>query len=135
VKTRLSPRLLLALLGTIVVCTISCGDYAIQLPRGYSLVRVYSGTLEISRPDRGMVIPATVDRYAVIGSLIIGHTSLAREEPERDLSKPGYFIIDTQSDGVKQGLDKNSWLESLRLVGIMSEPKLHSPSRFDKNYR
>jgi len=82
-----------------------------------------------------MVIPATVDGYAVVGSLIIGHTSLAREEPERDLSKPGYFIIDTQSNGVKQSLDKNSWLESLKLLGIMGEPKLHRPSRFDKNYR
>jgi hypothetical protein len=124
----------LALVCLVVVGTISCGDYSVSLPGGYSLVRVYSQTVEISHPDQGIVIAASIDGYEVVGSLIVGHTRLADDPPESDYSKPGYFIIDTQTHEAKQGLDKSIWVKALRAAGIASEPKLHKPSRFDRNY-
>lgn len=88
----------------------------------------------ISRPGEGIVIEATIDGYAVVGSLVVGHASLADHPPESESSKPGYFILDTQTHEAKQGLDKSSWLEALRAAGVPGEPKLHRPSRFDRNY-
>jgi hypothetical protein len=118
-----------------VVGTISCGDYSVQLPGGYSLERVYGQTVLISRPyHEGVIINASVDDYAVVGRLIVGHVRLADQAPESDYSKPGYFIIDTQTNEAKQGLDKNSWLQALKDAGVSGEPKLHRPSPLDKNY-
>ena len=124
----------LALVCLVVVGTISCGDFSVHLPGGYSLVRVYGQTVLISRPGEGVVIEASIDGYAVVGSLIVGHTKLADHPPESDYSKPGYFIIDTQTHEAKQGLDKSSWLKALKAAGVSDEPKLHRPSRFDREY-
>ena len=133
-KVRVSGGTFLALVCLFVVGTISCGDYSVRLPGGYSLVRVYSQAVVISHPDKGIVIEANIDRYAVVGSLVVGHVSLADLSPESDNSKPGYFILDTQTHEAKQGLDKSSWLQALRVAGVTGEPKLDRPSRFDRNY-
>ncbi len=133
-KVRVSGGIYLALVCLVVVGTISCGDYSVQLPGGYSLVRVYGQTVLISRPGEGVVIEASIDGYAVVGSLIVGHVRLADHPPESDYSKLGYFIIDTQTHEAKQGLDKSSWLQALRVAGVTGEPKLDRPSRFDRNY-
>jgi hypothetical protein len=117
------------------VGTVSCGDFSVELPGGYSLVRVYGQTVLISGPShQGVVIEASIDGYAVIGSLVVGHARIADQPPESEYSKPGYFILDTHTHEAKQGLEKSSWLEALRAAGIPTEPKLHRPSRFDKNY-
>jgi len=134
VKVRVSGGIYLALVCLVVVGTISCGDYSVLLPGGYSLVRVYGQTVLISHPGEGVVIEASIDGYAVVGSLIVGHTRLADHPPESDYSKPGYFIIDTQTHEAKQGLDKSSWLKALKAAGVPGEPKLHRPSRFDRDY-
>jgi hypothetical protein len=134
VQVRVSGRTSFALICLVVVGTISCGDYSVQLPGGYSLVRVYGQTVLISHFAEGVVIGASIDGYAVVGSLIVGHTKLADQPPESEYSKPGYFIIDTQTHDSKQGLDKTNWLKSLKAAGISVEPNLHRPSRFDKEY-
>lgn len=113
----------------------ACGDYAIQLPGKYQLTRVHGAAVVINHPDRGVIIDANVDGYALMGKLIVGHVSLAEHAPERELSRPGYFIVDTSTDHVEQGLDKNSWLNVLRAAGITQEPKLAKPSRFDSDYQ
>lgn len=91
-KVSVSRRTFSALLWVIVVGTISCGDYSIRLPGGYSLVRVYSRALVVSHPDTGIVIEANVDNYAVIGSLIVGHVSLAERDPEKEFSRPAILF-------------------------------------------
>ena len=133
-RALVSRKMYLVLACLVVVGTISCGDYSVQLPGGYSLVRVYGQTVLISRPGEGVVIEASIDNYAVVGSLIVGHSRLADQPPESEYSKPGYFIIDTQTHEAKQGLDKSSWLKALKAAGVSGEPKLHRPSRSDRNY-
>ncbi len=113
---------------------LGCGDYSIRLPGGYSLVRVYAGAVLIHHPEKGIVVNAHIDGYKVHGELVIGHVLSAELPPEKDYSKPGYFILNTKTHEVKEGLDKQTWLNSLRTIGIASEPRLSKPSRFDKNY-
>mgnify|MGYP000294716043 CR=1 FL=1 len=124
------------LLGTVVLAISilwimfrTGGDYAITLPNNYSLVRVYSGAVLIAHDKDGVVVEANVDGYAIVGSLIVGHSSKAEMEPERDLSKPGYFVLDTVSHSVIQGLDKKNWLTQLGGHGILTEPVLIRPER------
>ena len=107
-----------------------CGDYGIRLPGGYSLDRIYAGAVLISHPEKGIVITAHIDRYTVRDKLVIGHVSPAELPPESDYSRPGFFLLNTETHEVKQGLDKQTWLDSLREVGITHEPNLIKPSRF-----
>jgi hypothetical protein len=111
-----------------------CGDYAIRLPGDYRLTRIYAGAVLINHPDRGIAVDANVDGYKVIGQYLVGHTSQAEQEPEKGYSKPGYFLVDTKAGSAKQGMTKGAWLDELRRVGITEEPKLDTPSRFDKEY-
>lgn len=122
----------------------ACGDYEIRLPGGYYLVRVYAGAYIISfrgqdgqsRTDE-VVVNATVDSYQVLDGLIVGHVSTLdyMSPEEKEVSKPGYFILNTKTHEVKQGLDKKAWLDSLNALGVSSVPRLDKPSRFDRDYQ
>lgn len=119
----------------IAATAVGCGDYAVRLPGGYELTRVYAGAVLIARPDHeGLAVNANIDRYAVVGHLVVGHVSLAKHEFERSLSKPGYFVLDTNNGDVKVGMDLESWRLELREMGVSPEPPLAEPSRFDRNY-
>jgi hypothetical protein len=128
-------KLLLGLLFCIFLGSLfGCGDYAVSLPGGYSLVRIYGGAILISHSSKGVVINANIDSYKVLDELIVGHVTVAELPPEKDYSKPGYFIINTKTHEVGEGLDRMAWLEALRKINIVTEPKLSKPSRFDKDY-
>ena len=119
---------------SILISVPACGDYSVSLPGGYSLVRIYAGAVLISHAEKGVVIEANIDGYKVIGGLVVGHVIAAELPPEKAFSKPGYFILNTQTHEIKQGLNKKDWLDSLQSLGIHGEPHLGKPSRFDKNY-
>jgi len=122
-------------LALIVVLSISaCGDYSVRLPGGYTLIRVYAGAVLINHPAKTEWIKANIDGYKVLNELVVGHVIIAEHSPEREMSKPGYFILNTKTHEMKQGLDKKAWLGSLQALGITDEPILSKPSRFDKNY-
>ncbi len=108
-----------------------CGDYSVSLPGGYELTRVYAGTVLIHHPEKGVVVDANVDAYDVTDGFVIGHVSIADELPEKEFSKPGYFILNTKTHELKQGLDREGWVKSLKAVGKTIEPVLKSPSRYD----
>lgn len=112
----------------------ACGDYSIRLPGNYALTRVYAGAVLINHPEKGVVIDANIDGYKVLGDLVVGHVTVAEESPEKEMSKPGYFIVNTKTHEVKQGLDKKAWLDALQAHGIGNEPNLGKPSRFDREY-
>jgi hypothetical protein len=113
----------------------ACGDYSIRLPGNYALTRVYAGAVLINHPEKGVVIDANIDAYAVLGSLVVGHVAVAEQSPEKELSKPGYFILNTKTHEVRQGLDKKVWLDSLKTLGTTTEPSLGKPSRFDRDHK
>lgn len=123
---------------TMVFSMTACGDYKIHLPGGYSLVSVYAGAVLIAGDHvRGVVINSNVDSYKVLNELVVGHVNTPDHlsPEEKDVSKPGYFILNTKTHEVKEGLDKKAWLDTLRALGVNNEPGLSKPSRFDKDYQ
>lgn len=133
----------LVLILTLGLGITACGDYQIRLPGGYYLTRVYARAFLISysgsdgqNTSGEVVVNATVDRYKVLDSLVVGHVSTLdyMSPEEKAASKPGYFIVNTKTHEVKQGLDKKTWLASLQSFGFTGEPDLSKPSRFDKSY-
>lgn len=129
---RIRPAGFIAILAAMLLQ--ACGDYSIRLPGNYRLTRIYADALLINHPDRGISVDANVDRYKVIGDYVIGHVSAADLPPEKKHSKPGYFIVNTKLHSTRQGLDKKTWLDELRKLGIKEEPTLEKPSRFDRDY-
>jgi len=122
------------LLGLALALVLSgCGDYRVPLPNGYELVRVYAGAILIADPTKALVVNANIDGYTVLGDLIVGHVALAELSPEREMSVPGYFIVNTATHEVKVGLEKQAWLDALLALGISDKPRLGTPSRFDKH--
>jgi hypothetical protein len=113
----------------------ACGDYSVHLPGNYLLTRIYAGAVLINHPEKGIVVDANVDGYKVLGDHVVGHVTAADLSPEKEHSKPGYFLLNTKTHEVKQGLDKKAWLESLQKIGINDEPNLSKPSRFDRDYK
>lgn len=119
-----------------LVAVSGCGDYSISLPGDYSLAQIYGGAVVICGPppNRIIRIHANIDGYKVINGLVVGHVVVA-ERSEKEYSKPGYFIINTKTDVVLQSLDKKTWLDSLRILGVNEDPALSMPTMFDKNYQ
>lgn len=134
---RLSTVRLLGLILAMVLSMTACGDYSIRLPGGYSLVRVYAGAVLISNPQHEVVVNSNVDGYKVLDGLVAGYVTTPDHlsPEEKEVSKPGYFILNTKTHDVKQGLDKKAWLDSLKAQGVSSEPSLGKPSRFDRDYQ
>lgn len=133
-------------LGLILMVALSiaaCGDYQIRLPGGHYLARVYAGAFLIvkDRDGRGLggdvVVNASVDSYQVLDGLIVGHVSTLdyMSPEEKEVSKPGYFILNAKTHEVKEGLDKKAWLDALRALGVNNGPRLSKPSRFDRDYQ
>jgi len=118
----------------IILSMTACGDYQIQLPGNYKLTRVYAGAVLIHHPAAGARIEANIDGYKVLNSLVVGHVTVAEHSPEKEMSIPGYFILNTKTREVTPVLEKKTWLDSLQALGITNEPSLSKPSRFDKNY-
>lgn len=119
---------------TILFSMSACGDYSVRLPGNYALIRVYAGAVLIGAPEGGTRIEANIDGYKVLGDLIVGHVTAAELSPEKEMSKPGYFILNSKTHEAKHALDKKAWLDALRALGVNSEPKLSKPSCFDRNY-
>ena len=117
------------------------GDYAVELPGGYRLIRTNASTVAIWSPPvqrefggvgEDCVVPPTVTRIAVRGPLAFG---LVETNPSSDPGHepaPGYFVLDTQDGKVLLKLDKEKWLEALKEHGLSEEPELEKPSRWLK---
>jgi len=114
-------------------------DYATRLPNGYQLVRTNVSTIAIFAPDtidcylayNGRVpVPPKITALNVQGHRVFGKTvDSARADP--GIKGPtGFFILDTKNHKVQVGLDKDTWLDSLKVYGIKKEPSLRKPGRF-----
>ncbi len=81
-----------------------------------------------------IIIGPTVDRYQVHEAIITGYVSPwhGPNAPERPVL--GYFVIDTATDRVWQGLDERAWRQRLRELGVTEEPQLKWPTRHDRQY-
>lgn len=112
-----------------------CWDYRISLPNSYTLVRVNAAEILISNHKRSLVIYPNIDKYQIYDNYIVGHVSIPDLPPSHTGdSKPGYFIINTQTHKIYEGLEKQEWVHLLHELNITTSEKLHRPSRFDWIY-
>jgi len=95
----------------------------------------------LADPTHAVVIMPTVDGYAIQGQLVVGHVSAPNLPPDPDpprgnmlKSRPGYFVVNTQTREIKDGLDKKAWLEHLQTLRVKAEPNLKRPSRLDRYF-
>lgn len=96
-----------------------------DLPGGYKLMSYWGGdaTSIIGwSPDPPVYVGPGVDGYQVIAGIAVGHVSCSIDGGR---CEPGYFVLDTRTGKVQQGLGRAAWLKALRNVGIAAEPKLH----------
>lgn len=113
----------------VVLVLVGCGgNFRIALPNGYEMMSEYTGQVWILGPDGRDVVAATVDGYAVIDSVVVGHVSLGLGRSAKNYSKPGYFVLDTKTGQVVQGMDKKEWLARLKDLGVTTAPQLHTPA-------
>jgi len=92
---------------------MSCNtDYEIPLPNGYILARISPGEFVIVAPDRRhIVVGPTVDEYAVMGDVVVGHVRASN-------GKQSYFIIDSRNVKVDDGLSREDWIRKLAMYRI-----------------
>lgn len=111
-----------------------CWDYGVRLPNGYELVRIYASAVLIVDPQRQILVEAHIDAYSVVDHLVVGHVARAEYPPEREMSMPGYFVLNTRTAALKQGLTRTEWRAALRAVGLAEAPPLSAATRFDGPY-
>jgi hypothetical protein len=140
-RKRLPLQCRLFLLAPIALLVVACvqGDFSIALPGEWQLMRSASGEYAVFKTEPNsnemkILIGPTVDRYQVLGAVITGHVSPwhGPNAPERPM--PGYFVVDTATDRVWQGLDERAWRQRLREFGVTEEPQLKWPTRHDRQY-
>jgi hypothetical protein len=103
-------------------------DYDTELCRGYRLVRTDADNVMIFRDQTGVVITPRLVGLNIYGHVILGEVEKC---PRADLaSVPGFFILDTETGSVQIGLDEQTWLKTLRAMGVGEPPPLKEPSRF-----
>lgn len=114
-------------------------DYDTRLPNGYELVRTNVDTIVIFAPDTTdcyfaynghLAVPTKITSLNVQAHVVFGRTVTSPDANPRMKGPLGFFILDTKNHKVQLGLDKESWLTSLKLFGVKKEPSLKKPSRF-----
>lgn len=122
-------------LAAVFLCACGMYDYTIALPNGYRLVRLNADEVALVGPQGSISsasIDPTVDGYAVVGALVIGHASPPPDSsharvraPRKD---PEFFIIDTRKETAWASGNREKWVASLRERGIADVPQLRQPS-------
>jgi hypothetical protein len=108
------------------------GDYSVQLPNGYELIRTNASTVMIWSPrgmDRHCVVPPKIVLIGRKGHLVFG---LVERDPASDPGydpTEGFFVLNTENGAASLGLTKDEWVVSLRKLGVPDEPLLRRPSR------
>jgi hypothetical protein len=100
-------------------------DFQRQLPNGYVLIDTSSGVVSITDQQCSVLIGPTVDELGIRGATVMGHFTPYPQVPTTGV--PGYFILDTHTGKLEQGLDRPAWEKR---VGP-SLPGLYKPVRMD----
>ena len=124
------PRVLV---GTLALTLLSgCGDYQIDLPNGYRLVRTNASSIQIFSPPTvkrlgdhtGIVVPPKIVAIACVGDVVCGIVESSPDSENAALTVPGYFVLDTRTGDVTLGLNKEKQLEQLKKLGVTETPSL-----------
>jgi hypothetical protein len=115
----------LILMGT---CFIGCSQGE-PLPHGYAVF--FASSSEAALVKDGVNYGASIAGPHVAelgnsGNYIYGRIEPKKGIPPHPDHAPGFFVIDSATDKVTTGLDRDTWLNELEAVGIDS-PQLHPP--------
>ena len=112
-------------------------DFERRLPNEYRVFASNTQTIAIvpppsafhtSRNVRGVAIGAKVVGVAVIGDHVIGLVESSPDSELAHLERPDYFILNTATHELLDGLDESSWHERLTHdLGRDAIPKLRRP--------
>jgi hypothetical protein len=116
----------LVVLMAILVVGCSQGD---PLPHGYAVF--FASGSEAALVKDGVNYGACVAGPHVVELGTSGNHIFGRIEPKQGIPPhpdhaPGFFVIDSATDTVTTGLDRDTWLAELKAAGIES-PQLHPP--------
>lgn len=135
---RKAKRLLGILLIIMLLVKCTPFDYEGKLPNGYEFYEANS--LEIGITLRNLVVfKGNISHMNVKGNLVFGKVDKlpreiqkSRQEIQADENEapPGYFILDTKTNALQLGLDREKWLNNLSRLGISGEPTLRMPTAF-----
>lgn len=95
----------------------------VGLPGGYELSIANSNAIAVGNADDLIVIGPHVDRYRVVGDLVVGHVSTPRWH-QYPPEPTGYFVLDTRSGQVSKGLTMSGLASTLKTFGIAEQPTL-----------
>ena len=114
---------------------VSAPPFVVALPNGYYLQRDRNSHVALIKRGGRTVIKGPIAAYAVSGELVAGCVG---EWPERSFSYPNetpfpdspacrYFILDTPSGHVENGLDPQTWRARLKQAGAPQSLPITAP--------
>ena len=122
-------------LAAILLCSCGMYDYTIALPNGYRIVRLNADEVVVVGREGSLdsaSIDPTIDGYAVVGDLVVGHASPPPDSPHARVrvqrTKAEFFIVDTKSGTAWASSEREEWIASLHERGITGVPDLRPPS-------
>lgn len=122
-------------LSLLCLLTGCIGPSDVTAPNGYSIECDKQRDCVVLDGPHSVIVSPEVDRYAVSGQLLLGH-SIKPADDKFDVtwppngSKGGYFLIDTSANSYYLGLDEQSWKQLLRrngLSNIVLQPTSYKP--------
>ena len=88
-------------------------DYYRELPNGYKLHDYGGDDIAIQNPDSKIIIGPVVSQYSHYDGVVFGFV-VGSEKLDQDwVGVPGYFIIDTKTRDVVNGMLENEWVRQL----------------------
>jgi hypothetical protein len=99
------------------------------LPNGYKVFFASSTEVSLVKPSSGSAECIAGPHVAELGNsgkYIFGRIEFKGAGPAAESSNAGFFVIDSSTDEVKTGLDREKWLAELKAAGI-DAPQLDPP--------
>lgn len=101
------------------------------LPNGYEIFfanRSEAGLVKEGVNFGAIIAGPHVAELGTSGKAIFGRIEPKPGLPPHPDHAPGFFVIDSATDGVKTGLDRETWLAELEALGVEA-PRLFAPTR------
>jgi hypothetical protein len=139
--------------GLLLSFLAGCGDYAIDLPNGYRLVRTNSDNILIFEPDTedyrnstaysrrtihdgdrtyhdSVVVPSKIVAIGSKDELVYGIVEISPHPEGMEPTEPGYFVLDTHTGDGVLGMGEKAFQEKLKELGIVGTPSLTTNIRW-----
>lgn len=134
-----NKRMALAAIGA-MVCVQGCATTptyqpVVALPNGYYLKRDHEKNIDLVNRNDREVVRGPIAAYRVSGNVVAGCVG---EWPKRSFAYPNetpfpdsgdcrYFILDTSTGKLVQGLDPDSWRARLKAAGVSESLRITAP--------